>query len=670
MTTTRRIALLVVLAALAITPAAQAISPTTTRVVSTTGAQLNGDTTSSDVSRDGRWVAFSSTSTNILTGAPTVRQIYLADRVTGAVQMVSKAADGTPGNGRSTQPTISADGRFVAFQSIATNLASGATNTFDDAFLFDRMDGSLRRLSTSLTGGDANDWARDPQLSADGSTVVFTSPASNLVPGDTNFIDVFVAPTAGGPLQRISAKPDGSQANGTSVNGDASDNGRFIVFATDASDIAPGDTNAKRDIVVIDRDTNQRTRADVTSAGGEANGDANYPQISANGCFVVFNATATNLVAGDDKTAALKTFVRDRCQGSTEFASLRNDGTQGSVSAVPPQISDDGCTVAMLSATLTATPGVVLRDRCQGATLRADLSTAGELGNGAIPSWPRLSAGTGRFVTFDSLSTNLVPGDTNAASDVFVRDRANALAPTASLDLKVDAAGRVVADASASADPDGRIVSAKIGWGDGTPEDSGLTATHAYTRGGAFTVTLIVTDSDGLTATATRNVTVGGGDDPGTTPGTTVTPGGPLDVPTLPRGAVKPSLTAVKLSRSTFAAAPAHGTAKGKQGAKLTLTANTAAKLTLRFERIVKGHKAGGKCSPTAHHGARCTAYKAGGTATASLRAGANNVALSGRIGSRALAAGRYRLTLTARTADGRTSSALTRTITITKEHN
>ncbi len=122
------------------------------------------------------------------------------------MRLVSKAADGTPGNGRSIQPTISADGRFVAFQSIATNLASGATNASDDAFLFDRNDGSLRRLSTSLTGGDANDWARDPQLSADGSTVVFSSPASNLVARrHERQLDVFVVSRRPAARSRASA---------------------------------------------------------------------------------------------------------------------------------------------------------------------------------------------------------------------------------------------------------------------------------------------------------------------------------------------------------------------------------------------------------------------------------------------------------------------------------
>jgi PKD domain/WD40-like Beta Propeller Repeat len=657
MPTTRLIALVATLAALLLTAAAQAVTPTTGRMVSSSGQQLNGYQYSSDISRDGRWVTFSSDATNA--GSPSgVRQIYLDDRVTGALTLISKApADGSPGNGGSNQPSISADGRYVAFQTTSTNLgAPGTTNAEDDVFLYDRNDGSLRRLSTSLTGGDANDWARDAQLSADGSTVVFSSPASNLVPDDTAMIDVFAVSTNGGPIERVSARPDGKTANGASVNGDASDNGRFVTFDTDATDLGVTDANGQRDVVVLDRQTGRRELASVTSAGGQSNGYAYYTGISADGCWVVFNDTATNLVAGDDKTGAVKTYVHNRCTGSTEFASLRNDGTQDSVINLPPEISDDGCIVSMLSATLTpgAAAGVpVLRDRCQGATSRVDVSPAGELGNGGVIDWPRLSAGSGRFVSFDSISTNLATGDTNASPDVFVRDRGNAQPPVAVLDLRTDS-GRVVADASRSSDPDGRIVSSKVTWGDGSPDDTGIQSTHAYTRSGTFTVTLIVTDSDGLLATTSAAITVG--DAPGAT--TDATPSGPVDGPVI-TGSPSSRSSATKLALSHVVLSKR----------ALTLNATTAAKLQLRFERLVPGHVAHAACSAGARHGKRCTARKAAGTLTVSLHAGANTIALPGRLGGHKLASGRYRVSLVARASDGRATSPLTRTLTIAKEH-
>lgn len=652
MPTTRLIALVATLAALLLTTAAQAVTPTTTRVVNSTGQELNGYQYYSDISRDGRWVTFSSSATNA-GSASGVRQIYLDDRVTGALTLITKAPDGTPGNGNSNQPTISADGRYVTFQTTSTNLgAPGTANTFDDVYLYDRLNGSLRRLSTSVTGGDANDWARDPQLSADGSTVIFTSPASNLVPSDTGMIDVFaVSTTPGAAIERVSARPDGATANGSSVNGDVSDNGRYVTFDTDATDLGVTDTNGQRDVVVLDRQTGKRELASVTSAGGQSNGYAYYSGISADGCWVVFNDTATNLVAGDDKSGAVKTYVHNRCTGSTEFASLRNDGTQGAVLNLPPEISDDGCIVSMLSASLT--PGApaggvpVLRDRCQGATSRVDVSPSGELGNGAATAWPRLSAGSGRYVSFDSLSTNLAAGDGNAATDVFVRDRGNAQPPVAALDLRLDG-GRVVADASRSSDPDGRIVSAKVTWGDGSPDDTGLKATHTYTRAGTFTVTLVVTDSDGLLATTSASITVGDA----------ATPSGPIDGPVI-KGEPSSRSNATKLALSRIVLSKR----------KLTLSATTAAKLQLRFERLVPGHLAHGACSASARHGRRCTARKAAGSLTVPIHAGANTITLPARVAGHNLAAGSYRLTLVARASDGRATSPLTRNLTITKEN-
>jgi Tol biopolymer transport system component len=657
-----------VFVALVVAAPAAAVTPTTVRAVSATGQELNGNTIMPAVSTDGRWLTFASTATNAVAGVTSgIRQIFLLDRSTGQIRLASKGPTGAPGDQASTQPTMSADGRLVVFQSAATNLgAAGVTNTADDVFLYDRTTDAVRRLSTSITGGDGNSWSRDPRITPDGSTVVFTAAADDLVAGDTGVLDVFLVSTAGGAIERVSARPGGTTANNSSVNGDASDGGRYVAFSSSATDLLPAgaDNNGVQDIYVLDRQTGVRSRASVTAAGGEGNGTSSYPSMTADGCLIVFNSMSKNLVAGDDNTGNVKVFVRDRCAGNTEYASLRANGTQGSAIDVPPDISDDGCLVAMISMTLTspapAGPAVVLRDRCQGVTSRADVSSQGDLGNGSVFNWPRLSPGSGRYVVFDSSSNNLVLGDNNVNYDAFVRDRANAVPPVAALQVAVSGR-RVTADASASRDPDAAVASVRIAWGDGSADSAGVTGFHDYGAGGTFSVTATVTDTDGLTATATKSVTIA---DAGSGGAGGPAPGGGLVPVTLPPAIARLTLTGGLLSRTSFTAVPKNGRVGGRRGALLLLSVSENATVQLRFERVVKGRRSGKTCSAKARKGTRCTLYRAAGTGSAPAKAGDVDVPLTGRTSTGALTPGTYRVTAVARAADGRTSAPVTSTFT------
>ena len=156
-----------------------------------------------------------------------------------------------------------------------------------------------------------------------------------------------------------------------------------------------------------------------------------------------------------------------------------------------------------------------MRDRCSGATSRLDVSTAGDPGNGPATE-THISGGTGRYVAVDSQATNLVSGDSNGKYDVFVRDLATNTAPTASLTTQITGA-QVLADAGASADPDGYVLNGSINWGDGSASENGLSGVHNYTHPGTYGVTVTVTDADGASASAISAVTVAaaGGGDPG-----------------------------------------------------------------------------------------------------------------------------------------------------------
>jgi len=216
------------------------------------------------------------------------------------VQRVSVASDGTQGNDNSWDPSISADGRYVAFFSHASNLVPGDTNGKADVFVHDRVTGQTTRVSVASDGTEGNGYSWFPSISADGRYVAFESIASNLVPGDTNGVsDVFVHDRLTGQTTRVSVASDGTQGHSASDHPSISADGRYVAFESFASNLVPGDTNGKRDVFVHDRLTGQTARVSVASDGTQGNGDSIYPSISADGRYVAFVSGASNLVPGD-----------------------------------------------------------------------------------------------------------------------------------------------------------------------------------------------------------------------------------------------------------------------------------------------------------------------------------------------------------------------------------
>ena len=276
-------------------------------------------------------------------------------------------------------PSISADGRFVAFAAWARNLAPGDTNGFGDVFVHDRGTGTTERLSADRTGTEANDTIHQPAISGDGHVVAFVSAATNLVPGDTNGqADVFVHDRPSGTTERVSVNSDGAEGDGSSERPTLSADGRYVAFSSSATNLVPGDTNGQSDVFVHDRQTRLTERVSVDSAGIQGNAasvvgpnDHGAP-LSADGRFVAFTSAATNLVPGDTNGQS-DVFVHDRQTRLTERVSVDSAGTEGNGDS-------------------------------RGASLSAD----------------------GRFVAFASDANNLVPWDTNSVTDVFVRDRNSA----------------------------------------------------------------------------------------------------------------------------------------------------------------------------------------------------------------------------------------------------
>jgi Tol biopolymer transport system component len=276
----------------------------TTRVnVSTSGVQANDFSFEHAINQDGRFVAFSSSASNLVAGDTNqLSDIFVRDRVAGTTVRVNVSSNGAEANGNSSAPALSADGRFVAFASGSNNLVPGETSGQTQIYVRDRTAGQTTLVSVSNGGAEGNfGVSTPPSISADGRIVAFSSFSTNLAPGDDNFQeDVFVRDRTTGQTTRISLGVNGVEGNGFSANPVVSADGRLVAFVSDANNLVPGDNNNSVDLFVFDRATGRTTRVDVASNGAEA--DARViltAQISADNRLIVFDSSATNLVPGD-----------------------------------------------------------------------------------------------------------------------------------------------------------------------------------------------------------------------------------------------------------------------------------------------------------------------------------------------------------------------------------
>ncbi|NND98774.1 MAG: hypothetical protein HKN47_15750, partial [Pirellulaceae bacterium] len=352
--------------------------------ISNSGMESDDSSFNSAISADGRYVAFASGASNLVPGDTNDRDdIFFLDRQTGVLERISVANDGTEGNSSSDETSISADGRFISFVSDASNLVPGDTNDDTDVFVFDRQTRTVQRVSVNDSGVEADNDSDESIMSADGRFVAFHSSATNLVPGDTNGTDdVFVFDRQTNTIERVSVASDGTQANDFSGEPAISADGRFVAFESQATNLVPGDTDSFDDVFVFDRQTDTIRRISENAAGTVGNQNSFEPSISADGRFVTFSAFASNLVPGDTN-GQTDVFVFDMQTGLLDLVSVDDAGVQGNASSS----SDD-------------------------AAISAD----------------------GRYVAFASSATNLVPGDTNDALDVFVFDLQTRLIKRISVD--------------------------------------------------------------------------------------------------------------------------------------------------------------------------------------------------------------------------------------------
>lgn len=332
----------------------------------------------------------------------------------------SVAADGD-----SREPTVSGDGRLVAFASSASNLdAADGNGEFQDVFLHDRATGVTRLVSLTPAGASGNGPSVAPHLSADGRVLVFVSAAPDLVEGDGNgALDVFVTEVGSGVIQRVTRGHAGGDADGPSHQPRVSADGRYVVFSSTATNLVAGDTNGTSDVFLFDRVSGATELLTRGADGSGANGPSNAPDVSADGSVVVFHSGASNLGPADEN-GRRDVYRLDRGSGEITRVSIPGDGIECAEDSVSPRVSGDGTRVVFESfcqvmgeTPVNPGPNVYLYERGRRGVRCVSL------GLGGVPadnhSRTPVISGDGQVVAFQSLAGNLVEGDGNDRFDVF-----------------------------------------------------------------------------------------------------------------------------------------------------------------------------------------------------------------------------------------------------------
>ena len=408
-----------------------AIGDTTRISVDSNGLQGNSTSGYPNMSSNGRYVVFDSEASNLVNGDVNgMIDIFLHDIQENTTTLIPVNNNGDYYVG---YPDVSSDGRYIVYTSISKNLGS---NDFWGIFLYDRQTGSIAPISINSNGIQANDGSFNPAISANGRYVVFSSRASNLVAGDTNGgQDIFLHDTYNGITNRISISSNGSQAiNDDPFNPVAdsrypsiSDDGRYVVFQSNATNLVSQDSNIAYDIFLHDTQNGITSRLSIDSTGNQGNGGAWNPSISGNGRFVVFSSASTNLVTGDTN-GVQDIFLRNIENSSTSRVSINSTGLQGNSDSDNPSVSDDGKYVTFMSNANNLVNGdingaydIFLHNTNNNETTLISVSSNGTHGNGPSLSWQRSvpMSSDGQYIAYLSLASNLVDGDTNGVYDVF-----------------------------------------------------------------------------------------------------------------------------------------------------------------------------------------------------------------------------------------------------------
>jgi uncharacterized repeat protein (TIGR01451 family) len=492
---------------------------------SSTGVKGNSDSLVPALSGDGTRVAFFSDATNLHPGdGDTAADVFVKHLTTGELILASTSPSGEKGNADSRIPDISADGDRVAFSSGATNLHPSGSGGL---FVKDLTSGQVFLASSTAKGTPANGGSAYPSLSADGTRVAFSSTATNLDPRDTDQVeDVYVKDLVTGSLtlastsdQEVKAAPDLFGSHSASLSAD----GTRVAFSSDAANLDPADPDTERDIYVKDLVTGDIRLASTSDGGVKSNHTSGGPSLSANGNRVAFVSFASNLDPAA-RGGSGQIFVKDLSTGDLTLASVSQSGATANGFQGAPSLSADATRVAFDSSATNLHPAdadqvsdVIVKNLATGAVELASITSAGVKGNG--DSYGVSLADGGTAVAFRSDASNLDPADHDSRPDIYVKELGGSPPPTGNgadlsvtqtdspdpvpagqpltYDIRVANAGPAIATGVSVVDelPDGSAFrSATTSQGPGCVREGGLVrcALGSLSPGGTARVTVVV----------------------------------------------------------------------------------------------------------------------------------------------------------------------------------
>ena len=296
------------------------------------GVSGNASTTDQVISTDGVSIALATKSTNLVSGASTgSSEVYIKTPSSGALALVSQTAGGVVANGDSQDPALSSNGSIVAFDSRASNLGLGGTGTFKQVYLKTMPTGTLTLVSQTANGTLANAGAESDSISSDGTIVVFDSDATDL--GSSSGVgQVYSKNAKTGALTIVSETGSGAVANGTSANGSSSADGSLVAFSSSATNLLPGVTSGNPEIYVKNLSTGALTLVSAAANGTIANGNNDGPIMSADGKYIIFNSTATNLVP-NATSGSVQVYIKNLQTGALSLLSQNQTGVAGNDSS-------------------------------------------------------------------------------------------------------------------------------------------------------------------------------------------------------------------------------------------------------------------------------------------------------------------------------------------------
>lgn len=396
--------------------------------VNSLGELANYGSRETEISADGRFVAFRSGASNLDGQASGQQDVYVHDLLLHRTERVSLTETGDFADGWSDLPKISGDGRFVAFVSYASNLVPGDLNGARDVYLRDRLLETTLHVSLSSTGEQSNNDSWPASISGDGRYVLFSTRSAKMHPDGNTRSHFYLRDTVNEITTRTTETTLGVAANQDCKHGFLSAGTDWVVFSTISTNLGGGGGNARDDIYLRDLSSGVTEWISQTPSGGEPDGHCRRPSISADGRWIAFMSNATNLVAGDTN-GAMDIFLHDRSTGTTQRINRRYDGSESLGPCDFPRISADGNTIVFQSSDSMLVPGdtngtndVFFYDRLTDTISNANVGSQGVDGDRAANE-PVVS-GDGNRVAFQSGSTNLIGGSREFSGQLYVHTRA------------------------------------------------------------------------------------------------------------------------------------------------------------------------------------------------------------------------------------------------------